>query len=519
MGRGTGRLLAANTVASLAGSTLAVFAGVPLLGAHGATVAAAAVALAAVVACSWPGRRAGARPALALLVLLAAATTFLPSSTVARERWLSGVYDNPDAWLLHGEVDEESWDPGVDLPFHAWGREATISVARWYLSPSLLVNGKTEAGDQMATDVRHLSLLGHLPVAVHPDPRRVLVVGLGMGITWKAVEARAPGTATVVEIEPAVVDAAASLGVRPARVVLADARTWLAATDERYDVITSDPIHPWVRGSGDLYTREYFEACRARLAPRGVACQWLPLYQMGVRDVVDVVRTFAEVYRAAAYFTGADLVLLGVAEGEVPAPREPAGLALAALEDLGAADLAALLVAGDAVLRRAAAGGTVLADDALRLEFSTPRRVANDEMVACLDWVAALWPDPPAASSALLAAQRALIAGDGTAFSDALDRGFAAAPDDPFLSRFAGEVWLRSAVERAWSGDPGSAERFLAGATRRLEGDPRLLGVASELREAAGDREGAARLLEALLRRDPGNVWLLRRISRLRPAP
>ena len=57
---------------------------------------------------------------------------------------------------------------------------------------------------------------------------------------------------------------------KPDEIIVSDARTYLRSTRETFDVITSDPIHPWVRGGGDLYTVEYFESCKSRLAPGGV---------------------------------------------------------------------------------------------------------------------------------------------------------------------------------------------------------------------------------------------------------
>ena len=63
--------------------------------------------------------------------------------------------------------------------------------------------------------------------------------------------------------------------------MLDDARNFLRATSERFDVIVADLFVPWQAGTGALYAREHFEAARAHLAPGGLFCQWLPLYQLG----------------------------------------------------------------------------------------------------------------------------------------------------------------------------------------------------------------------------------------------
>ena len=62
--------------------------------------------------------------------------------------------------------------------------------------------------------------------------------------------------------------------------VFNDGRNYLATTQEQFDVITADPIHPWSGGAGYLYTAEYFRSVGSRLAPGGIASQWLPLYEL-----------------------------------------------------------------------------------------------------------------------------------------------------------------------------------------------------------------------------------------------
>ena len=171
MGKGTGRLYAANTAASIVGSTAAVFLLVPALGPQHATAVAAL--LAAVVA-------ATRRPRLFVMAAVAA-LGLLPVPAVARERLLSGVYFTPSAWTTGGEISEASWKEGADISFFEYGREATISVWRWYGTSSVLIDGKAEATNQILADDLHLSLLGHAPMACHRNPQRVLVVGLGMG--------------------------------------------------------------------------------------------------------------------------------------------------------------------------------------------------------------------------------------------------------------------------------------------------------------------------------------------------
>lgn len=104
------------------------------------------------------------------------------------------------------------------------------------------------------------------------------------------------------------------------QIVYDDARHFIRTTTETFDVITSDPIHPWVKGAATLYTREYFEQVKARLKPGGVVTQWVPLYQSNDATVNSEIATFFEVFPNATVWgnprdgVGFDVVLLGTVE-------------------------------------------------------------------------------------------------------------------------------------------------------------------------------------------------------------
>jgi spermidine synthase len=124
-------------------------------------------------------------------------------------------------------------------------------------------------------------------------------------------------------------------------VVYDDARHYLLTTDETFDVITSDPIHPWVKGSAALYTREYFELVKRRLRPGGIVTQWVPLYESSSDVVRSELATFFEAFPNGSAWTnhatssidpdtelGYDLVLLGPTG---PAPDAGPPIQLSAL--------------------------------------------------------------------------------------------------------------------------------------------------------------------------------------------
>jgi spermidine synthase len=104
-------------------------------------------------------------------------------------------------------------------------------------------------------------------------------------------------------------------------VVFDDARHFLATTREKFDVITSDPIHPWVRGNSILFSKEYYNIVRERLKPGGLATQWVPLYETSELAIKIQMRTFMNAFPNGTVWNtnvsgkGYDVVLVG---GEQP---------------------------------------------------------------------------------------------------------------------------------------------------------------------------------------------------------
>ena len=100
-------------------------------------------------------------------------------------------------------------------------------------------------------------------------------------------------------------------------IIYDDARHFIATTEEKFDIITSDPIHPWVKGSAALYSAEYFELVKSRLNPGGLVTQWVPMYSSSEEVVKTEIATFVEAFPQATVWNsdevtgGYDLVILG----------------------------------------------------------------------------------------------------------------------------------------------------------------------------------------------------------------
>ena len=188
------------------------------------------------------------------------------------------------------------------------------------------VSGKSEASSALL-DMRLQRMMGHLPALDHPAPRSVLVVGFGAGVTAGSfVPYPEVQSIVICELEPLIPPASDEFFGKEnnhvlrdprTRVVYDDARHYILITPEKFDVITTDPIHPWVKGTSTLYSREYYELVKSHLNPGGVAAQWLPIYESDEETVKTELATFFSVFPNATVWSnylngdGYDLVLLG----------------------------------------------------------------------------------------------------------------------------------------------------------------------------------------------------------------
>ncbi len=188
------------------------------------------------------------------------------------------------------------------------------------------VSGRTEASTE-PQDMRLQRMLGHISALNHLEPQTVLIVGFGSGMT-AGTFVLYPSVKKIVicEIEPLIPQVVSKyfstenydvLNDPRTEVVYDDARHYLRNTNEKFDVITSDPVHPWIKGAAALYTQEYFELARRHLNPGGVVSQWVPLYESSLDVVKSEIATFTSVFPQGVIWgndvnhVGYDLVLLG----------------------------------------------------------------------------------------------------------------------------------------------------------------------------------------------------------------
>lgn len=381
-----------NTIGTVTGALLGGLVFLPLIGLEG-TLALALVAN--LIAAGWalltPGveveRKRAVRwlvpSAVALLIAVVATRGWaatLASSGRYRE-WNRG-FDGYAQFL--DEVRARS-----DVKFYRDDVFASVLVGeqsgdRRYLR----INGKVDGSN--GGDIDTQILAAHLGILTHPkEVKRVLLVGVGAGITAGSLLAHPIERLDVVEISPAVVDAAElfKLDHRDAfkdprcHVYIEDARTFLTLSQEPYDLIVSVPSNPWVSGVSGLFSRDFFEMAKGKLAPGGRLVQWIHTYESAVHLVKLVVRTLRGSFEHGTTWVGPDdLVMIASREEQTfELEKLSARMALARVqEDLKRiritlpTTLLGRQVHGDATQKRFGGEGPVNTDDHNRLEYDSP---------------------------------------------------------------------------------------------------------------------------------------------------
>lgn len=164
---------------------------------------------------------------------------------------------------------------------------------------------------------------GHLPLLLHPEPHRALFLGVGTGISFSALDAHPGLVAEGIELVPEVAEVMPEFVSHNAHsdrltVRVADARRFVRASTQRYDVVIADLFHPARDGAAGLYTLEHFQAIRDRLSDGGLFCQWLPLFQLDADGLRMIVATFLEVFPDASALLlrlNADTPVIGLIGG------------------------------------------------------------------------------------------------------------------------------------------------------------------------------------------------------------
>jgi spermidine synthase len=324
-----------------------------------------------------------------------------------------GAYDSLVRVLAQTrEGTNNEADPAVQvhqLLMYEEGPTATVSIRKDQNTVSMAINGRTNASDSIY-DMPTQVMLAQIPLLIAPKIDTGLIIGYATGITVGAMLQSPIQSVTCVELEPRTVDGSRffnHINNRPlddprTTLIIDDARSFLRVTPNRYDLIVSEPSHPWVPGVANLFTQEFFELGGARLNDEGIFVQWVQIYQLSTESLRSVLATYHKVFphvlvfRVGGLNKGKDLILVGsnrplhldhLAE-RFADPRVAAEIARVDLKT--EADVRGWFVCDESRLGPAVAGATINTDDNMHIEMTVPREAFRPLMQSNAEWVQAL---------------------------------------------------------------------------------------------------------------------------------
>jgi spermidine synthase len=393
VGSSVGTTYASNTLGAIVGAFIGGFVLLPLVGIQHSIVIGAVLNVA--VGCllfigdTRPGKplrlALGGAIAAAVIVFGARFAFWDPAIMTSGVTVYAGRYKTiPTDSLRREEMHRDR------LLYYREGLTATISVHESYRGYRYFkTNGKV---DGSYGDALTMLMTGYVPMMLKPDVQNAAIIGLGTGMTVHAVGSFPVKKIDVLEIEPAMVEAASFFGEKNGRIlndsrvrlIPSDGRNYLMAVLRRYDLIISEPSNPWIAGIASLFTRDFYATARQKLNPDGIFAQWLQNYSMSPDDFRMVLRTFAEAFPHVSVWNlqESDFLLVGsLKELDFDYPRVKKIFAENEsfrddLRELGISDPYSILGfyrMGRNELLKLAAGAEFNTDDNARLEFSAPR--------------------------------------------------------------------------------------------------------------------------------------------------
>jgi spermidine synthase len=516
-GRTVGDAYAANTVGAIAGSFASGFILVPWLGLLGSlrlcvalnfVVAAAAFSASARRQTEKRDRPKGIN--VSATVGLAASVLLIIVVGLGEPPWDPEVMSSAVYRYAPSLIDksrQELFDylkrgQGETI-FYKEGITATVAVQRQGGGKVLKVNGKPEAST--AGDMPTQILIGAMPLLVREHSDDVLLIGLGSGVTLGTVEQFPVKRVTCVELEPAVIEASRHfedvnnhpLDDPRLRMISNDGRNFIYTTDEKFDVIVSEPSNPWVTGVANLFTLEYFKRGAERLKDDGLFSQWLQIYEMSPDDVRTLIATFRAAFPQVYLFRGAegDLMLLGskserrldlsVLKSHFDDPK--IGAELKRISTATPGEIISRFYLGPAEVTNLSAGARLNTDDNALIEFNAPRRVGTAEETVVRNL-------------------KQLIAYAGSPLNY-IDRG-------KNYSRGESELLTEAALEAVRRSDRDRAEQFITYSLEFAE-TAQAHDILGELRQAHGDEAGAIEAWQTALAIDPRHFFTLIDLGKL----
>jgi spermidine synthase len=284
-GKRIGQVYAGNTVGCVAGSFMAGFVMVPLLGLRDSFLLVVAIQLfVATLVIFFSEKRPAMRGVAAAVI--STALVIAAVSGIRRDVFVKtmNTHHYPSRVLYINDA-----------------ATGTVTVHELPNGERLIaVDGVDVAGMSLTLRTTQ-KLQGYIPLLAHGEPQKVLQIGFGSGETSGVGLAFGVEDYRIAEICPAVFDAGSffkeinrgSYKDPRLKKIIMDGKNFVKLTDETFDVIMNDSTYPGTTGSSALYTYDHFMQCRKQLRPGGMLSCWVPL-DLRAEDLQIVIRSFQE---------------------------------------------------------------------------------------------------------------------------------------------------------------------------------------------------------------------------------
>jgi len=294
LGRSIGDIYSINTVGGIIGSLVAPFILIPAVGIQKGILLLAVLNLAiGIILIAYNPKTAQTRKYAYIVSTVLFAMVLIVAIPVGEN-----TYSSAGSPIM----------PSGSSIYYEEGVATTVEILEdSHGNRHLILDGGVNASTtSIGVGTRVHMLMAQLPLLLHENPRSILLIALGSGMTAGATLAfESLEVIDCAEISEDVVRATSYFSGWNHNIVnsprfnlyIEDGRNFVLTATRKYDVISTGIVHPKHNtGNASLYSEDYYRICRSKLNEGGVICQWAPLYGLTMTEFKMILRTFHKVF-------------------------------------------------------------------------------------------------------------------------------------------------------------------------------------------------------------------------------